>query len=416
MEIIGIFVEMMITTLLYDKLFNNDNKKKKYLEYSIIGIICSILFYKFNTTNRIIVYIILLIAQIIAIAYVDKKEKILALTEIIISVIIAFILQTSIVTICYIFTGKTKEYKALQLILYVISILGVMIFLDKNKKKKSINFEKYIEDNILISIIALNVFTLFMIFKIVYDNRILYNNIALQINAFILINVFFNINFYKTIHKTILKNKNMEVKSTYNPLIDEIIQNMKASEHEYKNHINMIYSMIQVSKSIPEIKEKASNYIGHIQNKNSFSKVLDIENTIVKAVIYSKLVECEQLGINLSYEIKASMKESYLEDTEITIILSNLLNNAIEATKNATDKKIMVDIRYLERYKIQVKNSISGLNINPEEIENFFKKGFSSKGKGRGYGLFNVKKIVKKYKGNIYARVVEDFLVIDIYI
>ncbi|MBD7913865.1 GHKL domain-containing protein [Clostridium sp. Sa3CUN1] len=414
MEVIGIFIEMMIVTLLYDKLFNNNGNKKKYLEYSIIVIICSILFYKFNTINSIIVYIVLLIAEIVAIAYVDKKDNILALTEVIISVIIGFILQTSIVTICYLFTGKTKEYKVLQLILYVISVLGIMIFLDK--KKKNINFEKYVEDNILLSIIALNVFTLFMIFKIVYDNRILYNNIALQINAFILINVFFNINFYRNIHKTILKNKNIEVKSTYNPLIDEIIQNIKASEHEYKNHINMIYSMIQVSKSIPEIKEKASNYVGHIQNKNTYSKVLDIENTIIKAIVYSKLVECEQLGINLNYEIKTNMKNSYIDDTEITILLSNLLNNAIEATKKATNKKIMLDIRYIERYKIQVKNGISGLDIDSEEIENFFKKGFSSKGKGRGYGLFNVKKIVKKYKGNIYARVEEDFLVIDIYI
>ena len=93
-----------------------------------------------------------------------------------------------------------------------------------------------------------------------------------------------------------------------------------------------------------------------------------------------------------------------------------MINNAIEATKNAVNKNISVDIRKLERYKIEVKNNILGLNINPNEIEGFFKKGFSSKGNGRGYGLYNVKKIVKKYKGSIYARVVEDYLVIEIYV
>ncbi len=415
MEVIGIFIEMMINTLLYDSLFNS-NKHKRYILYSIIVMICSILFYKFSSINVIVVYIVLLIFEIIAIAYVDKKNNILVLTEMLISIAISFALQNGIITIIYIFTGKTKEYKWIHLMLYVISIVFIIIFLKYYKKKKSINFEEYVEDNILISSITLNIFILFMIFKMVYDNRILYNNIALQINVFILINIFFNINFYKIIHKTIVKNKNREVKSAYNPLLDEIIQNIKASEHEYKNHINMIYSMIQVSKSIPEIKEKASNYVGHIQNKNTYSKVLDIENTIIKAIVYSKLVECEQLGINLSYEIKTSMKNAEIDDTEITILLSNLLNNAIEATKKATNKKIMLDIIYMERYKIQVKNSISGLNIDSQGIENFFKKGFSSKGKGRGYGLFNVKKIVKKYKGNIYARVEEDFLVIDIYI
>jgi len=206
------------------------------------------------------------------------------------------------------------------------------------------------------------------------------------------------------------------VKNAYNPLLDEIIQNIRSNEHEYKNHIGMLYSMIQVSNSVPELKERAGKYIGNIQNTNVLSNVLDIESTIIKAVLYSKLVECDQLGINLSYEIKTNLENSTLDDTEITIIISNLLNNAIEATKNATNKNISVDIRKLERYKIEVKNNILGLNIDPSAIETFFKKGFSSKGNGRGYGLYNVKKIVKKYKGSIYARVVEDYLVIEIYV
>ena len=70
----------------------------------------------------------------------------------------------------------------------------------------------------------------------------------------------------------------------------------------------------------------------------------------------------------------------------------------------------------VELTKVLIKNNILGLNIDPSAIETFFKKGFSSKGNGRGYGLYNVKKIVKKYKGSIYARVVEDYLVIEIYV
>ncbi|MDU5108304.1 GHKL domain-containing protein, partial [Clostridium sp.] len=225
-----------------------------------------------------------------------------------------------------------------------------------------------------------------------------------------------NISFYKSIHKTIIKNKNKEVKNAYNPLLDEIISNIKSNEHEYKNHIGMLFSMIQVSNNIPELKERAKKYIGKIQETNVSSDVLDIESTIIKAILYSKLVECDQLGINLNYEIKTNLENSLLDDSEITIILSNLLNNAIEATKNNSKKEIKVDIRKLERYKIEVKNSIDELNIDESKIQSFFEKGISSKGTGRGYGLYNVKKIVKKYKGSIYARIVEDYLVIEIYV
>lgn len=415
MDILMIFIEMMLTVLLYNSLFNK-SRMDKLLLYCLVIAVCSVLFYSFSQNKGIFIYVLLLLVEIISIAYIDNKDNNLVLMEMVISVVITFILQNSIVTIVFFLTGKTKEFRSLHLSVYAVIILLIMAFLKYNKNIRNLDFEEYIEDNILISNIILNIFMFFMIFKIIYDSGRLCNAIVIQINLLIFINVFFNINFYKSLHKTIIKNKNKEIKSAYNPLLDEIIQNIKANEHEYKNHIGMLYSMIQVSKSIPELKERAGKYIGDIQNTNVLSNVLDIESTIIKAVLYSKLVECDQLGISLSYNINTNIEESCLDDTEITIILSNLLNNAIEATKNTTNKKIGLDIRKLDRYKIEVKNSISGLNIDPSEIESFFKKGFSSKGSGRGYGLYNVKKIVKKYKGSIYARVLEDYLVIEIYI
>ena len=415
MDILMTFIEMMIVVLLYNSMFNK-GKVDKLLIYCLIIGVCSVLFYTFNKSKGIFVYVILLVAEIIAIAYVDKKGNNLVLTEIFLSVIMSFIIQSSIVVIVFLLTGKTKEYRGIHLFLYAIIILLILILMRYCDKLKKIDFQAYIEDNLLMSNIILNIFMFFMILKLIYDSGRIPNIIIIQIILIIFIFIFFNVSFYRSIHKTIIRNKNMEVKNAYNPLLDEIILNIRANEHEYKNHISMLYSMIQVSNSIPGLKERAGRYIGNIQNTNVLSNVLDIESTIIKAVLYSKLVECEQLGISLSYEIKTNLENSLLDDTEITIILSNLLNNAIEATKNNINKDIKVDIRKLERYKIEVKNSIVGLNIDPSEIESFFKKGFSSKGKERGYGLYNVKKIVKKYKGSIYARIVEDYLVIEIYV
>ena len=410
-----IFIEMIIVILLYNSLFNK-GKIDNILIYCLIIAVCSILFYNFSKINGIFVYVVLLIAEIIAIAYVDKKDNNLVLIEIFISVIMSFIIQSSIVIVVFLLTGKTKEYRDIHLLIYAIIIFLIIILMKHCNKLKAIDLQSYIEDNLLMSNVILNIFTFFMILKLIYDSGRISNIMIIEIIVLIFINIFFNVSFYKSIHKTIIRNKNEEVKNAYNPLLDEIIQNIRANEHEYKNHIGMLFSMIQVSNSIPELKERAGRYIGNIQNTNVLSNVLDIESTIIKSVLYSKLVECDQLGISLSYEIKTNLENSLLDDTEITIILSNLLNNAIEASKNTINKDIKVDIRKLERYKIEVKNNITGLNIDPSGIEDFFKKGFSSKGNGRGYGLHNVKKIVKKYKGSIYARIVEDYLVIEIYV
>ena len=415
MYILGAFIEMMVILLLYNSLFNK-GKMDKLLVYSLIVLVCSIVYVSYSTEDRIFAYLLLLIPEIIAIAYIDKKNINLVLMEMLISIIFGFIIQCSIIAIIFFITGKTKEYLYIHLLIYAIIIFLIIILMKHFKKVKDIDLESYIENNLLMSNVILNIFTFFMILKLIYHSEIISNMVVIEIIVLIFVNILFNISFYKNMHKKIIRNKNMEVKNAYNPLLDKIIQNIKANEHEYKNHIGMLFSMIQVSNSIPELKERAGKYIGNIQNTNILSKVLDVESTIIKSVLYSKLVECDQLGISISYEIKTNLEDSLLDDTEITIILSNLLNNAIEASKNTINKDIKVDIRKFERYKIEVKNNITGLNINPNEIEEFFKKGFSSKGNGRGYGLYNVKKIVKKHKGAIYARMIEDYLVIEIYV
>ncbi|WP_294188645.1 ATP-binding protein [uncultured Clostridium sp.] len=415
MNLLAAFIEMMVSLLLYNSLFNK-GKMDKLLVYSLIVLVCSIVFVSYNTEDEILLYLLLLIPEIIAIAYIDKKNINLVLMEFLISIILTFIIQSTIIAIIFFITGKTKEYLYIHLLIYAIITFLIIILMKHFKKLKDIDLESYIDDNLLMSNVILNIFTFFMILRLIYHSEIISNMVVIEIIVLIFVNILFNISFYKNMHKKIIRNKNMEVKNAYNPLLDEIIQNIKANEHEYKNHIGMLFSMIQVSNSIPELKERAGKYIGNIQNTNILSKVLDVESTIIKSVLYSKLVECDQLGISISYEIKTNLEDSPLDDTEITIILSNLLNNAIEASKNTINKDIKVDIRKFERYKIEIKNNITGLNINPNEIEEFFKKGFSSKGNGRGYGLYNVKKIVKKHKGAIYARMVEDYLVIEIYV
>ena len=415
MQFILTSIEMMANNFLYNGLFNY-GKRKNLLKYMILVLLLSSIFIQVRERNSMLIYLFLNMVQAFFIAVIDKKDKSIAIVEYFFSMILSFIIQNIYFTILYLFTSKLNEWRITTFILYIITIILINSILKFYREKRSLNFEKYIEENLVISNIVVNIFIFFTIFKYIYDSNRFSNIIVIEVNVLILISIFLNISFYKSIYKKVLKNKNMEVKNTYNPLLDSIIQNIKANEHEYKNHINMIYSTIQVSKSIPEIRERTSKYINLIQNKNSLANMLDIDSIITKAVLYSKIVECENLGVKLNYQIKSNIEESKLEDTEITILLSNLLNNAIEATKNAKNKEINISITKMERYKIEVKNNILGLNINNEDLEKFFKKGFSSKGDNRGYGLYNVKKIINKYNGSIYSRVIDDFFVIEIYV
>ena len=140
MDILMIFIEMMVMVLLYNSFFNKGRLDKLW-SYCVIVALCSVLFNIFNQSNGVFVYIVLLIALVIAIGYVDKKDNNLVLTEIFISVVLMFIIQSSIIAIVFLFTGKTKEYRLIHLILYVISILAIIILMRNCKRFKNIKFE-----------------------------------------------------------------------------------------------------------------------------------------------------------------------------------------------------------------------------------------------------------------------------------
>lgn len=162
------------------------------------------------------------------------------------------------------------------------------------------------------------------------------------------------------------------------------------------------------------MKGKLQEYISNIvDDTEEFSMLLNVENTIIKAVLYNKGQRAEKLGVQYTYNIKSNFKDISLDNSELTVILSNLLNNAIEATSMIKKKELEVILEEDNRYYIiNVKNRTEGLK--GEDLSNIFKMGYSTKGEGRGYGLYNVKNIVDKYRGKIQLSLEEDIMNIKI--
>ena len=84
-----------------------------------------------------------------------------------------------------------------------------------------------------------------------------------------------------------------------------------------------------------------------------------------------------------------------MDTLDFIIILSILLDNAIEATELSVKPSLILAIfEEKDTEFIIVENSIVQDKV---EISNIFNHGFSSKGEGRGIGLANVHSILDKY-------------------
>ena len=82
---------------------------------------------------------------------------------------------------------------------------------------------------------------------------------------------------------------------------------------------------------------------------------------------------------------------------EFTRILGILLDNAIDASKECTEKIINISFRkYNSKHCqiISVENTYTDKNVN---IDKIFEKGISSKENHSGLGLWEIRQILKKH-------------------
>lgn len=188
-----------------------------------------------------------------------------------------------------------------------------------------------------------------------------------------------------------------QIYDEYNPILQNLIDEVRTKQHDYKNHIQALYSMAELTSNT-----KITSYIdGLLLNNNKHEQFLKTSNNVVSALIYSKSREFEDKDIEFEFYHDQPLPQYPLKDYEMVEVIGNLLDNARDATLALEgNQKISISMECREGKKvIEVINT--GKPIQQAEINNFYKKGFSTKGKNRGYGLFNVNKTVQNYSGTI---------------
>lgn len=191
--------------------------------------------------------------------------------------------------------------------------------------------------------------------------------------------------------------KELQLHKLYEESFRNLIDDIRAKQHEFDNHINVIYSQHYLYRTYEELVEVQKGYCKNIVAENSYNKLLSKGNSIVIGFLYSKFSEAEKLGIHIDYKVQIGDMKSSVPTHKIIELLGNLINNAIESLAEQEELSRMRVIILEQEHEIAVNISNECKNIDYEKLQKFFKKGYSEKGEKRGYGLYNVKKICEEY-------------------
>lgn len=184
----------------------------------------------------------------------------------------------------------------------------------------------------------------------------------------------------------------------YYDLLNEQNENSRIVMHDIKRHLNAIKSIAK--------DETVTEYINDFIEDFNINKTVDYcNNPMVNSIVNRYKSMCDRLGVKMNIDIR-SANFGFMSEPDITALLDNLLENAVEAVQNTENGFIDFSalVRKNKYLSIQLTNSVKNIVAVKNNRIASSKKSDSM----HGTGLKSIKRVVKKYDGEINMSFNED--------
>lgn len=195
----------------------------------------------------------------------------------------------------------------------------------------------------------------------------------------------------------------------YLPVIDELVSEVRARQHEFHNKLLAIHSIVETASTLPEAQAQISAYTKDVMMQSEIREILQLDSKVIGGFLYTKMKIAELKKITLTPRIHALFGPMETEEHQLVEIFGVLIDNALEASYPGDE--IIVTVQRADN------NSLTEMTVmNPHppksstEFKQMFHKGYTTKQRlqggrsSRGYGLYNVQQIVFQQKGKIITR------------
>lgn len=276
---------------------------------------------------------------------------------------------------------------------YLASCLNVFQRLFKNIRKKA-NEKQLIMNSIFVIIIVIIIACLYINITSIFKLNLYYTITIISVIVFFLLYCCYIME----------KNQYDKLNDEYNILFDYVqnfenwIDDEQLYRHELKNNLSILREIVKEKEAIRKIDDMLK--INIIVDDQYIQQLKNVPKGGLKGLLYYKVAIAENNHVQMLAEVSPKVTEfieklPQKELKQLCILLGIYLDNAIEAASKTTKKLVALEI-----YELKDKLQFVVSNTYDQEIalDKINDKGYSTKGKNRGNGLYFAKKLIGKNK------------------
>ena len=175
--------------------------------------------------------------------------------------------------------------------------------------------------------------------------------------------------------------------------VNTMYRKMRGWRHDYHNHIQTLKAYMSL-----EQYDETMQYLNRLDDDlTRVDTLLKTGNVMVDAILNSKLTLIQEQ--NIQVDATAAVPEDIsISGIDLSVIIGNLLDNAMEACMKLPDKERFIRI-YIDIIKKQLYISVT--NSMPEQPKKLDERFLSTKGDSHGFGLLRIDSIVGKHGGYV---------------
>ncbi|NFR22648.1 GHKL domain-containing protein [Clostridium botulinum] len=398
--------------ILYKDIISISDIKKYFIISFVAGMVLS-------TGSYTLILPILSVITIVQLKNNENEDKI----KILITIYSVYFANTIYIFI-YAFSGARLhniplKYTLVQFIIMLFIIVTLCLIIKRigSKKKKNeelssaeIRFRMILIISTLLTVMIASIY-IFTCTSIVNNQKIDFIMGNFVPEALPLISIIFTsiiVYYYdKNVEYRVKLRREIEEKNEieeYSHIIEDMYSETRRFKHDYINMLSPLKEYID-NEDIEGLSEFFYNNVidmdKNIKWSNSnIDKLKYIKFSGLKAILSTKLIKASSMNIDINVHIVEDIDYIHMNIMDLCRIIGILMDNAIEASGECEAPKICIVVANKNDYVvIALHNNFFG---DKPLIHKIYKEGFSTKGRGRGLGLYTVKNIIDIKYENVF--------------